>query len=82
MNFCYNASFASEIPEAYLRLLYDVVQNDHTLFVSAQESETAWGVVEPVLDKGPVTFYKPGSVPESICSCDWMKFDEYMEMCS
>lgn len=81
MNFCYNASFRQAIPEAYQRLLHDVIRNDHTLFVSAEESETAWRVVEPVLDKGSVTIYPQGSIPKSQLSCDWMNFEEYQNLC-
>lgn len=82
MNFCYNTSFGNAIPEAYQRLIYDVIRNDHTLFVSAQESETAWSVVEPVLGKGPLASYTPGNIPAGYSGCDWIAFDEYKALCS
>jgi glucose-6-phosphate 1-dehydrogenase len=82
MNFCYRDSFASAIPEAYQRLLADVLRNDHTLFVSAEESETAWNVVEPVLNQGPVTPYARGTLPESRLPVDWIDFDSYQGLCA
>ncbi|MBN1578133.1 MAG: glucose-6-phosphate dehydrogenase (NADP(+)) [Chitinispirillaceae bacterium] len=81
MNFCYRDSFASAIPEAYQRLLYDVLRGDRTLFVNAQESETAWEVVEPVLDRGPVAMYEQGKLPESGLPVRWIDFDEYQGLC-
>ena len=77
MNFC----FAGSIPEAYQRLLYDVLRGDHTLFVSAGESEIAWDVVEPVLDKGETDFYKKGTLPPGKLPVNWIDFDGYQEYC-
>ena len=65
MNFCYRDSFHSEIPEAYQRLLYDALRSDHTLFVSADETEAEWKIVDPVLDKGEVITYKPDNCPRA-----------------
>lgn len=82
MNFCYRDSFADAIPEAYQRLLSDVLRNDHTLFVSAEESEIAWDVVAPVLNQGPVEQYTRGSLPESRLPVDWIDFDIYKGLCA
>jgi glucose-6-phosphate 1-dehydrogenase len=47
-------SFAEEFharsPEAYERLLLDVVRGDSTLFMRRDEIEAAWSWVEPILD--------------------------------
>ena len=47
-------SFAEEFharsPEAYERLLLDVVRGDATLFMRRDEIEAAWSWVEPILD--------------------------------
>ncbi len=80
MNFCFRDSFTGNIPDAYQRLLFDVLRNDHTLFVKAHESETAWRVVEPVLDSGPVSPYVPGGMPSAL-PVDWIDFDSYQTMC-
>jgi glucose-6-phosphate 1-dehydrogenase len=81
MNFCYRDSFSGAIPEAYQRLLYDVLRNDHTLFVSARESEIAWDVVGPILHKTDVSLYEPGSLPEGKLPVDWIDFDSYQGLC-
>ncbi len=50
MNFDYSETFGSEPPEAYERLLHDALIGDSTLFTRRDESETAWGIVAPILD--------------------------------
>jgi glucose-6-phosphate 1-dehydrogenase len=42
--------FHARLPEAYERLLLDVVRGDSTLFMRRDEIEAAWGWVEPILD--------------------------------
>jgi glucose-6-phosphate 1-dehydrogenase len=49
MNFDYAETFGAEPPEAYERLLHDALIGDSTLFTRRDESETAWGIVEPIL---------------------------------
>jgi glucose-6-phosphate 1-dehydrogenase len=49
MDFNYGAAFLGESPEAYERLLHDVLVGDPTLFTRADEVETAWRIVDPVL---------------------------------
>ncbi len=82
MNFCYRDSFHSDIPDAYQRLLYDVFRGDHTLFVSANETEAQWKIVEPVLDKGDIIPYKFGHVPQSRLNVAWIDFDSYTHFCA
>ncbi len=82
MNFCYRDSFHSEIPEAYQRLLYDALRGDHTLFVSAEETEAQWRIVDPVLDKGDIITYKPGQMPQSRLNVSWIDFDSYSHFCT
>jgi len=81
MNFCYRDSFAGESPEAYQRLLYDALRGDHTLFVSAEETETSWKLFEGLLDKGDLKYYKPGTLPGSDFPVDWIDFDKYAPLC-
>ncbi len=82
MNFCYRDSFTGEIPEAYKRLLLDAIKGDRTLFVSAEETEAAWKLLEPVLDKGELEFYERGTMPESQLGIDWIDFETYKGICS
>ena len=50
MQFNYRKSFSGPFPEAYETLLWDVVQNDATEFMRADQIEAAWKVLMPVLD--------------------------------
>ena len=50
MEFHYAESFeGTEIPEAYERLLLDVLAGDASLFTRADEAETAWELIDPIL---------------------------------
>jgi len=50
MDFNYSDLSESEVPEAYERLLLDVMQGDATLYALGAEVEEAWAFVDPVLD--------------------------------
>ncbi len=50
MRFSYRESFATPSPEAYVTLLSDVIGNDATLFMRADQVEAAWRLLMPVLD--------------------------------
>ena len=50
MDFEYRTQFESGLPEAYERLLLDVLRADSTLFTRSDELEAAWRFVTPVLD--------------------------------
>jgi glucose-6-phosphate 1-dehydrogenase len=48
MNFSYNTEFGAYTPEAYERLLLDVIAGDATLFIRRDEVESAWQIVDSV----------------------------------
>ncbi len=50
MDFAYGASFGSAGADAYERLLVDAMTGDQTLFARRDEVETAWNIVDPVLE--------------------------------
>jgi glucose-6-phosphate 1-dehydrogenase len=50
MEFNYNSSFGGATPEAYERLLLDVMAGDATLFMRRDAVEAAWQFVMPILD--------------------------------
>lgn len=50
MDFNYKEAFTQALPEAYERLLLDVLRGDSTLFMRSDELEAAWHFVTPVLD--------------------------------
>ncbi len=49
MDFHYGTSFGATSPEAYERLLRDVMLADQTLFMRGDEVEAAWGLMTPIL---------------------------------
>jgi len=56
----------TELPEAYERLILDVVRGDHNLFVRSDELQTAWDIFTPILhqleaDKRKPEIYEFGS---------------------
>jgi len=67
MEFHYADSFGKiAIPEAYERLLLDALTGDASLFTRADEVETAWGLIDPIIEaweghKQPTAFYEPNS---------------------
>ncbi|NKB24281.1 MAG: hypothetical protein GKR87_07900 [Kiritimatiellae bacterium] len=49
MDFTYADTWQHTLPEAYERLLVDVMRGDSTLFMRSDEVQTAWKIVDPVL---------------------------------
>ena len=49
MNFDYAKTWKTDLPEAYERLLLDVLRGDSTLFTRSDEVEAAWRIIDPVL---------------------------------
>jgi glucose-6-phosphate 1-dehydrogenase len=66
MDFDYSTFFKSSSPEAYERLLLDVMAGDATLFMRRDSVEASWRWISPVLERwaeaGAVTLpsYAPG----------------------
>jgi glucose-6-phosphate 1-dehydrogenase len=50
LDLSYAQTFTSRSPEAYERLLMDVVRGNPTLFMRRDEVEAAWAWVEPILE--------------------------------
>lgn len=50
LDFVYGLAFGVDSPEAYERLLMDCMLGDSTLFTRADEVETAWGLMMPILN--------------------------------
>ncbi|MDT5094153.1 MAG: glucose-6-phosphate 1-dehydrogenase [Mycobacterium sp.] len=50
MDFSYGSAFAEESPEAYERLILDVLLGEPSLFPVNQEVELSWQVLDPVLE--------------------------------
>ena len=67
MEFHYADSFGkTSIPESYERLLLDALAGEASLFTRADEAETAWSLIDPILEswdskKTPLVVYESGS---------------------
>jgi glucose-6-phosphate 1-dehydrogenase len=68
MSFHYADSFgAASIPDAYERLLLDVLKGDASLFTRGDSIELAWALVDQIFDgwasdkAPPLSIYKPGT---------------------
>lgn len=75
MDFEYEDSFTFELPEAYERLLLDVLRGDSTLFTRSDELEAAWQFVTPVLEH----WQNDGSGPLPYAGGSWGP-DKAMEL--
>jgi glucose-6-phosphate 1-dehydrogenase len=71
MEFRYETSFVSQSPEAYERLVLDVMRGDATLFTRNDEVEAQWRIVDPILrawaedTTSPVPQYPAGTAGPS-----------------
>ncbi len=81
MNFCYRDTFSEQIPEAYQRLLLDAVNGDKTLFVSSEEIELAWKVVDKVGNYTSKFSYEGRVMPGTRLGIDWIDFERYKGVC-
>jgi glucose-6-phosphate 1-dehydrogenase len=67
MDFRYSSRFGASSPEAYERLLLDVLTGDATLFMRRDSVEASWRWVEPILERwsertaDPLPTYPAGS---------------------
>jgi glucose-6-phosphate 1-dehydrogenase len=60
LDFKYNEVFGGEPPEAYERLLLDVIHGDATLYARGDWVERAWELLQPVIDAWSAT---PAGLP-------------------
>lgn len=49
LDLLYHAAFPELIPDAYERLILDVIRGDHSLFIRSDELAAAWDIFTPVL---------------------------------
>jgi glucose-6-phosphate 1-dehydrogenase len=88
LDFRFCAQFAGVMPEAYERLLLDVLGGDPSLFARSDEVELAWTIMDPILSAWEKTrlpelgMYEQGTWgPDS--SREWMERDgrQWVDMC-
>ena len=65
MDFAYGHAFTEASPEAYERLILDVLLGDPPLFPRQREVELSWKILDPIVqhwqEKGSPELYPPGS---------------------
>ncbi|HEY0558978.1 MAG TPA: glucose-6-phosphate dehydrogenase [Frankiaceae bacterium] len=66
MDFAYGESFTESSPEAYERLILDVLLGDATLFPRTEEIEMSWRVVDPLEEH-----WAEAGVPEKYPAGTW-----------
>ena len=67
MDFGYGGSFTESSPEAYERLILDVLLGDPPLFPQQEEVELSWKILDPVLDY----WASLSEIPEQYRSGTW-----------
>jgi len=88
LNFNFRDKFAGGMPEAYQRLLLDILHGDASLFSRADEVELAWSIIDPI-QRGwehpgwpPLALYEAGGwgPPNSV---EWMcrQYREWFDSC-
>lgn len=66
MDFQYGDSFVDTSPEAYERLILDVLLGDPPLFPRHEEVDLAWRILDPILD-----YWEENGAPEQYASGGW-----------
>ncbi len=66
MDFGYGHAFTEDTPEAYERLILDVLVGDPPLFPRREEIELSWGILDRVLD-----YWADRGTPESYPAGSW-----------
>ena len=64
MDFCHECRFGPNTPDAYERLIYDIIIGDQTLFTSWDMVEHSWEIIDKVSNgwkRGKVLYYEPGT---------------------
>ncbi len=88
LSFRFQEKFDRHMPEAYQRLLLDVMHGDLSLFARADEVELAWGIIDPIqaaweqADTPPLALYEAGGWgPPS--ATEWMcrQYRQWFDSC-
>ena len=88
LDFRFDSRFSQSMPDAYERLLLDVLAGDASLFARSDEVECAWSIIDPIqrhwqeTGSPPVSFYEAGVWgPDE--SRNWIARDgrEWLDVC-
>ena len=67
LNLSFSDTFKNKIPDAYERLLMDVVRGNQTLFMRKDEVEAAWSWIDPIIN----LIKKNNRLPETYTPKSW-----------
>jgi glucose-6-phosphate 1-dehydrogenase len=89
LGFRFDHEFAgAPMPDAYERLLLDVMIGDASLFARSDEVELAWGIVDPILqawkehDAPELAIYEPGEWgPQEVQRWMWRDGRNWLDIC-
>ena len=59
LDMSFATTFEGHIPEAYERLLMDVIRGNATLFMRRDEVEAAWRFIDPIREQWAITNDQP-----------------------
>ena len=87
LDFRFQSRFDKAIPDAYERLLLDVLGGDPSLFARSDEVETAWRIIDPIIqgwgesDAAPAIYKRGHWGPAE--SRDWIRRDgrDWLDSC-
>ena len=88
LDFSYEREFSGSMPDAYQRLLLDVINGDASLFARSDEVEYAWGIIDPIIKAWQSSASPPLEIypmqqwgPEK--SIEWMRNQdrEWFDVC-
>ena len=68
LNLSFSDTFKNKIPDAYERLLMDVVRGNQTLFMRKDEVEAAWSWIDPIIS----LIKKNNRLPETYIPKSWV----------
>ncbi|MGZ5400512.1 MAG: glucose-6-phosphate dehydrogenase, partial [Nocardioides sp.] len=71
MDFAYGGSFTESSPEAYERLILDVLLGDPPLFPRHEEVELSWQILDPILDSWARQDERKKGKPEPYAAGTW-----------
>ncbi len=88
LDYKFQKDYTQAMPEAYQRLLLDALNGDASLFARADEVETAWGIIDPILEawreraQPPMENYEHGMWgPERSTRWMWSQGREWFDLC-
>ena len=88
LSFRFREKFSGGMPDAYQRLLLDVMHGDASLFARADEVELAWGIIDPIQsawDAGDTpklfSYESAGWGPEESTQWMWGQGRQWFDVC-